>query len=433
MVRDRSVIVLALVLSSVMFGAAAPTGLPEAFYTAIRANDLTTLDTLIKHAAVNVRDAEGATPLMYAAAVGSLDAMNRLLAAGAEVNARNALGSSALTWATKDISKVRLLLDRGAAANVTSIPGRTPLLVATMHNPSAAVVKLLIARGADAHAADKLQANALHTAAVAADVETLRTLLDAKVDVNARDAADFTPRMVAAASGSVEAVKLLLSRGAHVNDVSGTGEVIIHAPARVKNGTLALGSFTPLLLGVPGGSTELVRTLIDAGADVNVKDMRGMTPLILAVATDHYDLDKIRLLVGRGAALNATTLEGETALDWAQKFGDTPVCALLKAAGATAKARVASPAPKTEPVDLQTAVARSTALLERTSSAQYFAKGGCAACHAQNVMDTAASILRSKGISLDVKETASRLAVTKGRFVNSVPHLLERLDAAGTP
>ena len=218
-----------------------------------------------------------------------------------------------------------------------------------------------------------------------------------------------------------------------MNDVSGTGEVIIHAPARVKNGTLALGTFTPLLLAVPGGSTELVRTLIDAGADVNVKDMRGMTPLILAVATDHYDLDKIRLLVGRGATLNATTLEGETALDWAQKFGDTPVCALLKASGATAKARVASPAPRTEPGDLQMAVARGTALLERTSSAQYFAKGGCAACHAQNVMDTAAPILRSKGISLDVKETASRLAVTKGRFVNSVPHLLERLDAAGTP
>src|SRR5437660_8672531 len=318
--RHRSVIVLTLVLSSVMFGAAAPTGLPEAFYTAIRANDLTALDRLIKQdAAMNIRDAEGATPLMYAAAVGSLDAMNRLLAAGAEVNARNALGSSALTWAAKDISKVRLLLDRGADVNVTSIPGRTPLLVATMHNPSAAVVKLRIARGADAHAVDKLQANALHTAAVAADVETLRILLDAKVDVNARDAADFTPLMVAAAAGSVEAVALLLSRGAHVNDVSGTGEVIIHAPARVKNGTLALGSFTPLLLAVPGGSTELVRTLIDAGADVNVKDMRGMTPLILAVATDHYDLDTIRLLVGRGAALNATTLEGETVLDWAQK------------------------------------------------------------------------------------------------------------------
>src|ERR1700730_3455665 len=187
MVRHGSVIALALILASITIGVAAPNTLPEALYTAIRTNDLAVLDTLVKEGAgVNVRDAEGATPLMYAAAVGSIDAMNRLLAAGADVNARNALGSSALTWATKDLAKVRLLLDHGADVNVTSIPGRTPLLVATMNNRSAAVVKLLIARGADAHAADKLHATALHTAAVAADVDTLRVLLDAKLDVNAR-------------------------------------------------------------------------------------------------------------------------------------------------------------------------------------------------------------------------------------------------------
>jgi ankyrin repeat protein len=434
MVRHGSVIALALILTSITFGAAAPNTLPEALYTAIRANDLAVLDTLLKDpAAVNVRDAEGATPLMYAAAVGSIDAMNRLLAAGADVNARNALGSSALTWATKDLAKVRLLLDHGADVNVTSIPGRTPLLVATMHNPSAEVVKLLITRGADARAVDKLQATALHTAAVAADIDTLRVLLDAKVDVNARDAADFTPLMVAAANGSVGAVKLLLSRGARVNDASGAGEVIIHAPARVKNGMLALGSFTPLLLAAPVGSTELVKTLIDAGADVNAKDLRGMTPLMLAVATDHYDLDKIRLLLHTGAHLDVMTPDGETALDLAQKFGETPVVALLKREGATAKPPVTTPAPKTALVDLPTAIARSTALLERTASAQFFAKGGCAACHAQNIMDVAASVLRPKGIPLDDRETASRLAVTKGRFVASVPHLLERLDVAGTP
>src|SRR5205085_994152 len=83
--------------------------------------------------------------------------------------------------------------------------------------------------------------------------------------------------------------------------------------------------------------------------------------------------------------------------------------------------------------DLPAAVVRGAAILERTSSAQFLAKGGCAACHAQNIMDLTAATLRSKGIRLDEKEAASRLAVTKGRFVGSVPHLLERLDVAGTP
>lgn len=124
-------------------------------------------------------------------------------------------------------------------------------------------------------------------------------LLDAKLDVNARDAADFTPLMVAVANGSLDAVKLLLAKGARVNDVSGDGEVIIHAPARAKNGMLALGSFSALLLAAPTGSPELVNALLDAGADVNAKDLRGMTPLMLAVATDHYSVEKIRMLIDK--------------------------------------------------------------------------------------------------------------------------------------
>lgn len=125
--------------------------------------------------------------------------------------------------------------------------------------------------------------------------------------------------------------------------------------------------------------------------------------------------------------------EGETVLDWARKFGETPVVALLTRAGARGHATVTTPTLTAAPVDLPTAVARGVALLERTSSAQFFARGGCAACHAQNMMDVAASVAGPKGIRLDEKETASRRAVTKGRFVVSVPHLLERLDVAGTP
>ena len=432
MVRWLSASVSAAFLSAITFAAAAPPDTAAEFYRAIRSNDLAAIDSLIKQG-VDVRDSDGVTPLMYAAAVGSTEAMKRLVAAGADVNAVNNLGSPALTWATKDIDKVRLLLDHGANVNVVSKSGRTPLLVATMHDPSAEVVKLLAAHGADVLAADKLNANALHTAAVASDRDTLRLLIDAKVDVNARDAANFTPLMVAAANGSVEAVKLLLSHGARVNDVSGDGEVIVHAPARAKNGMLALGTFTPLLLAAPASSPELVKTLLDAGADVNVKDLRGMTPLMLAVATDHASADAVRLLMDKGANVNASSAEGETALDWARKFGDAPIVSMLKQAGATGHDAPALPPLKAAPVDLPTAVTRSFALLERASSAQFLAKGGCAACHAQNIMDIASAVGRTRGIHLDDKESASRLGATKGRFVVSVQHLLERLDVAGTP
>jgi hypothetical protein len=158
-----------------------------------------------------------------------------------------------------------------------------------------------------------------------------------------------------------------------------------------------------------------------------------MTPLMLAVATDHCNLDIIRMLLEKGAEINAKSLTGETTLDWARKFGETAAVRMLKRAGATTNTIAATPALKAAPADLPTAVARGLSLLERTSSAQFLAKGGCAACHAQNIMDVAAAVARTKGVRFDEKEAASRLAATKGRFFVSVPHLLERLDVAGTP
>ena len=433
--RTLSLIIASVFFWSVSSGARGPELSPasDAFYRAIRSNDLAAVDTLARRADVNARDADGATPLMYAAAVGSIQTMQRLLGAGADVNARGTHGSSALLWATNDAAKVRLLLDHGAAVNNASTAGQTPLLVAAMSNPSADVVHLLVKHGADVRAADKLQATALHRAAVAGDVETLRLLLDAGLDVNARDAAGFTPLMGAVSNGDPAAVNLLLARGARVNEVSGDGEVITHEPARAQNGLLALGSFTALLMAAPNASPAITKALLVAGATVDARDVRGMTPLMLAVATDHYSLEKIRLLLHAGSDVNAKSRTDETALDWAEKFGETPVVAELKKAGAVRSVRVTPPSLHAAPADLPTTVARGIGLLERTSSAQFFAKGGCAACHAQNMMDVAASVARMKGVRLDAGEAASRLTITKRRYAQLVPQLLERIDVAGSP
>ena len=85
---------------------------------------------------------------MYAAEIGSLDAMRLLIDRGADVNAQNAFGSTALMWSVSDPAKVRLLLDHGAQVNTAAKSGRTALIVAAFTNPSAEVVKLLLAKGA---------------------------------------------------------------------------------------------------------------------------------------------------------------------------------------------------------------------------------------------------------------------------------------------
>src|SRR5260370_10405904 len=125
--------------------AAAP-NLSDQFYNAIRADDRPGVAKLLSGdaASVTTRDSRGNTPLMYAAAVGSVDMMRQLIAAGSDVNAKNNFDSTALMWCSNDLQKVRLLLDKGADVNAHSKQGRTPLVIAAAHHGNIEVIRLLI-------------------------------------------------------------------------------------------------------------------------------------------------------------------------------------------------------------------------------------------------------------------------------------------------
>ena len=84
-------------------------------------------------------------------------------------------------------------------------------------------------------------------------------------------------------------MKLLLAKGANVNAVSKTQDL-----PRIQTGIVQFGGWTPLLMAVPFGPPEIVRTLMDAGAKVNVQDYRGFTPLMLAAATDRANPETVR-------------------------------------------------------------------------------------------------------------------------------------------
>src|SRR5690349_2198908 len=148
---------------------------PEKFYSAIRENNLTQLKMLLdQKAGANVGDNRGITPLMYAAEVGSVDAMRLLIDRGADVNAQNAFGSTALMWSAADPAKVRLLLEHGADANTAAKSGRTALIVAGFTNPSAEVVRLLLAKGAKVDVQDLRHVTPLNAATFGNDTETVR-------------------------------------------------------------------------------------------------------------------------------------------------------------------------------------------------------------------------------------------------------------------
>jgi len=158
----------------------------DQLYSAIHADDLEALTGLRdKGVSSDSSDNRQITALMYAAAIGSIDAMKELLAVGAQVNAQNAFGSTALMWSVTDARKVRLLLDHGADVNIVAKSGYTALISAALTRPSAEVVRMLMQRGADVKATGQNGMTTLNAAAHGNDTGTIETLIKAGVDVNA--------------------------------------------------------------------------------------------------------------------------------------------------------------------------------------------------------------------------------------------------------
>lgn len=409
-------------LLAVLIGTPAVSGAgPHDVYQAIRANDLARLKALVgSKDDANAADPAGTTPLMYAATSGSVEAMSLLLDAGAGVNAQNTFGSTALIWSATQLPKVRLLLDHGANVNIAAKTGRTALFVAAMSEPSAAIAKMLIAKGADVKARDAFGNTMVNAAAVGNDLETLRIMVDAGVEVDAGGATGVTPLIFASYHGNLAAVKLLLSKGANVNAVARQPATFPVEPPR--SGPIALGRITPLLAAIPS-HPEVAKALLDAGADVNAKDVRNMTPLMIAVATDYQDPALIRLLLERGADASARSGAAETARDWARKTGAPHALELLKV---ERPQPAHAPAPGTAArVDARTAAQRSLALLE-SSSQKFFDSSGCVSCHHQSATDLAAAEARAKGLIVNADAAVARMKMLQAAPPPQL--LLERMD-----
>ena len=427
MVRVSSRVLVLLMLSVLTVTAQEPS---DRYYQAIRNNDLASLRGLLKTSDVNTKDQRETTPLMYAAAYGSLDAMKALLSSGADVNAKNAFDATALLWSANDLAKVRLLVSKGADVNARSKQGRTPLIVAASHDGGSEVVKFLLEKGADISARDGAGSTALVAATEANDTATVRLLVQKGADVNVAGVfyegatGGQTPLMNAAAHGNVDVIKMLLAKGAGIN-ATGSAEGL-----RVKNGPIALGMYTPLLLASSFASPEAVKLLLDAGAKPNAQDVRGMTPLMLAVASDRADPSVIRLLLDHGADPGIPSKLGESSRDWARKFGNAEILKLLNIDRASSAAPVLRPSAEHKSENAREAVEKSLALLQQTSGS-FFREGGCVACHAQNLTGLAVSVARANGARIDETAAEEQLKTVKRQFASADQILLQRMDTPG--
>ena len=167
--------------------AAAPPPSANAIFQAIRAGDLTAVKTLLESGAdLRARDESGDTPLMAAALNTDVAVLELLLKAGADVNATNQAGATPLLRAATFEDKVRLLVAKGADVKVRSHTGNTTLILAARQAGNSPTVKYLLDQGVDPNAMNLFGATALMSAAAAADIDSVRLLLDRGANVNLR-------------------------------------------------------------------------------------------------------------------------------------------------------------------------------------------------------------------------------------------------------
>jgi ankyrin repeat protein len=352
-----------------------------AVIAAVRSAPRATVEALLKSdpELLQAKDPAGSTLLHHAAGFGTLETLQWLVDSGADVTVKNRLGSTPLHWAVPDEAKVRLLLARGAAVDAKLADGRTPLYLAAQLGNGHSILRVLLEHGADPRLLTSNKRTPLMPAAAQGDAPAVRLLLDAKVPVDAVDSAGQTALMMAATAGNPTVVRQLLESGAN-------------ARVLTKRNESALGNAGT------AGNVEVVRLLLAHGAEVNARNIRGFSPLMLAASSDSMPVDVVKLLLAKGANGTFTGDYDETARDLAAKRGHTEVARLL---GSTpppdaAQARV-SPVREDRRYSIPDAVERALGMTEKQSY-NFIRIGGCNSCHGQDLPSAAAAFARSRGL-----------------------------------
>ena len=329
--------------------------------SAARSGDLETIKLLLKNGAdVNAKDTGGGTALSWAAGAGQTDSVRLLLDRGANINVIDSAGNTALMLAAvadhKDV--VQLLLDKGADVNPKDKGGGTALMGASV-GAGADVVKLLLDKGADINAKSGLGRTALDLAREYGNAAIVQQLQQAGATDSASDKnapLDATGQLMSAAqSGDLETIKLLLKNGVEINAKDNAGYTAltwaaVEGQTNVVKLLLDKGAdfnakdtkgFTTLMIASEQGQTIVVKLLLDKGADINAKDTNATTALMVAVegGWGHTNTDVVKLLLDKGADINAKDNEGYTALMWAAGAGKTDVVKLLLDKGADINAK----------------------------------------------------------------------------------------------
>ncbi len=330
----------------------------SALMTAARSGSVEAAKVLLDHGAkVDARESwHSQTALMWAVAERHPDMVKELIAHGADVNAVSNVnqwerqntseprekwlplgGLTPLLFAAREgcVDCARILLDNGAKIDTTDPDGISPVLIATINGHYDAAV-FLLGKGADPNLADR----------------TGRTALFSAVDFHTMPVSNRpSPKDTDSEESSLNLITTLLAKGANVN-----AQLKNQQPYRTKldrgDDTMLTTGTTPLLRAAKADDTEVVRLLLEKGADPKLATRAGITPLMAAAGlgtkeedttgrfkTESDAIESIKLLLAAGMDINAANGQGQTALHGAALKGSDEIVKFLADHGAKLDAK----------------------------------------------------------------------------------------------
>ena len=189
-----------------------------------------------------------------------------LIAKKAKVDVANEFGYTPLSEAAKqgDARMVKMLMDAGSGTEGANADGQTALMIA-IKNGDLPVFQMLIDAGAKVNVVEKVQ--------------------------------EQTPLMWAAAAtrNAAEMVRILIAKDANVNARARFNDWPSQITSEPRAQSHPYGGLTPLLYAARGGCLACVEALVNAGADVNLPNPEGVTPMMIALDNNNTDVAKFFL------------------------------------------------------------------------------------------------------------------------------------------
>lgn len=350
---------------------------------------------ITRGADINARNKDERTPLMVAIQYNSLTAVNTLLSLGASVNTRDISGFSPLHLSVQSgtLPITQLLLKmKNIQVDVRDFNGKTPLILSVETNDMRSL-ELLLASGSNPLAGDAQGKTALHYSVRLTDTRMLAMLIAKTAAIEVRDDNGTTPLLEALYRDNQAAAAMLVQAGAsiHARDASGEsplsyalksggmllsavmtqatintpdadGRSVLHVILEAKPNAgfieqaLNLGALinnrdakgkTALHLAVEYGYTDIIKLLVARGADIFMKDSRGVSPLLFAINTKSQTQQSSLLTALLGNNPNVQDILGDTALHYAASLGNeqavlailtlNPIKTIVNANGETAR------------------------------------------------------------------------------------------------